>query len=59
MKMGDNVIIRYSDNTGGAATFLGAENGKNYFFDRTGKFILTDDFITRSGITITVLDDDF
>lgn len=59
MTKGDTVLIKYNTSTGlqKVATFLEYDNGNNVFSDASGKFVLTNSFINKHGIELTVIED--
>lgn len=60
MKKGDFVLINYNtdSNLQKVATFLERQGNTNLFQDNSGFFGLSDSFIKRQGIIITVLEED-
>jgi hypothetical protein len=59
MNNGDIVSIKYNEFVTKCATVVKQDETGIMFFDTDSDFILTHDFIKRSGIEITLLDTDF
>jgi hypothetical protein len=56
MGKGDTVLIRYNAMVTKVATVLETDDKGTLFFDNNGKFVLTNAYIKRAGIEITVLE---
>lgn len=59
MERGDTVLIDYNTSTGlkKLATFTEYADNKYYFFDISGDFALSNDYINRQGIIFETIED--
>lgn len=59
MTKGDTVLIDYNTSSGlqKVATFLEYDAENNVFSDASGKFVLTNSFINKHDIKLTVIED--